>query len=65
MLYYSQIEIVEDTIKLQIEKSNLEFFELFFSHIGDKEKKEYSWDKWNESYKYSILYDNITDCYND
>lgn len=41
MLYYSQIEIVEDTRKLQIEKSNLEFFELFFSHIGDKEKKEY------------------------
>lgn len=40
MLYYSQIEIVEDTRKLQIEKSNLEFFELFFSHIGD-EKKEY------------------------
>ncbi|WP_084548681.1 DUF262 domain-containing protein [Brachyspira alvinipulli] len=40
MIYYSQIEIVEDTRKLQIEKSNLEFFELFFSHIGD-EKKEY------------------------
>lgn len=40
MLYYSQIEIVEDTRKLQIEKSNLEFFELFFSHRGD-EKKEY------------------------
>lgn len=41
MLYYSQIEIVEDTRKLQIEKSNLDFFELFFSHKGDKEKKEY------------------------
>ncbi|TKZ34160.1 DUF262 domain-containing protein, partial [Brachyspira catarrhinii] len=40
MLYYSQIEIVKDTSKLQIEKSNLEFFELFFSHIGDEGKKE-------------------------
>ena len=44
MLYYSQIEIVDkndDINKLEIEKSNLKFFELFFSHVGDKEKKEY------------------------
>lgn len=41
MLYYSQIEIVKDTSKLQIEKSSLDFFELFFSHIYDNEKKEY------------------------
>ena len=41
MLYYSQIKIVKDTSKLQIEKSSLDFFELFFSHIYDNEKKEY------------------------
>ncbi|MEI0579683.1 DUF262 domain-containing protein [Brachyspira pilosicoli] len=64
MLYYSQIEIVEDTRKLQIEKSNLDFFELFFSHKGDKEKKEYinklkanSIEK--EEYEKTILKENI------
>ncbi|WP_304330844.1 DUF262 domain-containing protein [Brachyspira innocens] len=44
MLYYSQIEIiskVEDIKKLEIEESSLDFFELFFSHIYDNEKKEY------------------------
>ncbi|OEJ13669.1 hypothetical protein BFL38_02665 [Brachyspira hampsonii] len=44
MLYYSQIEIVgkvEDIKKLEIEESSLDFFELFFIHIYDNEKKEY------------------------
>lgn len=60
MLYYSQIEIVEDTRKLQIEKSNLKLFELFFSHIGDKEKKEYI-NKLieNENYKITTSNENI------